>query len=125
MITLVDVFQLHKNSIKDFGGSPGIRDVDSLKSAVSRPFQSFEDVELFPSVFEKTAAIFESLIKNHPFVDGNKRTGFLAAYALLYRNKFELVASQDKAYDFVIQVSSTSLSFDVIAIWFRKNSMRL
>ncbi|HKG67830.1 MAG TPA: type II toxin-antitoxin system death-on-curing family toxin [Segetibacter sp.] len=125
MITLVDVFQLHKNSIKDFGGSPGIRDVDSLKSAVSRPFQSFEDVELYPSVFEKTAAIFESLIKNHPFVDGNKRTGFLAAYALLYRNKFELVASKDKAYDFVIQVSSTSLSFDVIAIWFRKNSMRL
>lgn len=63
MITLVDVFQLHKNPIKDFGGSPGIRDVDSLKSAVSRPFQSFEDVELYPSVFEKTAAIFESLIK--------------------------------------------------------------
>ena len=83
MITLVDVFQLHKNSIKDFGGSPGIRDVDSLKSAVSRHFQSFEDVELYPSVFEKTAAIFESLIKNHPFGDGNKRTGFLAAYALL------------------------------------------
>lgn len=122
MITIVDVFQLHKNSIKDFGGSPGIRDVDSLKSAVSRPFQSFEDVELYPSVFEKTAAIFESLIKNHPFVDGNKRTGFLAAYALLYRNKFELVASKDRAYDFVIQVSSTSLSFDVISIWFRKNS---
>ena len=46
MITLVDVFQLHKNSIKDFGGSPGIRDVDSLKSAVSRPFRSFGDVEL-------------------------------------------------------------------------------
>ena len=125
MITLVDVFQLHKNSIKDFGGSPGIRDVDSLKSAVSRPFQSFEDVELYPSVFEKTAAIFESLIKNHPFVDGNKRTGFLAAYALLYRNKFELVAAKDKAYDFVIQVSSTSPSFDVVAIWFRKNSLRL
>ena len=125
MITLVDVFQLHKNSIKDFGGGPGIRDVDSLKSAVSRPFQSFEDVELYPSVFEKTAAILESLIRNHPFVDGNKRTGFLAAYALLYRNRFELVASKDKAYDFVIQVSSSSISFDVIAIWFRKNSMRL
>ena len=58
-------------------------------------------------------------------MDGNKRMGFLAAYALLYRNKFELVASKDKAYDFVIQVSSTSLSFDVISIWFRKNSMRL
>jgi death-on-curing protein len=125
VITLVDVFHLHKNSIKDFGGSPGIRNINSLKSAVSRPFQSFEDVELYPSVFEKTAAIFESLIKNHPFVDGNKRTGFLAAYALLYRNRFELVASKDKAYDFVIQVSSSSISFDVIAIWFRKNSMRL
>lgn len=58
-------------------------------------------------------------------MDGNKRTGFLAAYALLYRNRFELVASKDKAYDFVIQVSSTRLSFDVVAIWFRKNSMRL
>ena len=88
MITLVDVFNLYKNSIKDFGGSPGIRNVDSLKSAVSRPFQSFEDVELYPSIFEKTAAFFESLIKNHLFVDGNKRTGFLAAYALLHRNRF-------------------------------------
>lgn len=58
-------------------------------------------------------------------MDGNKRTGFLAAYALPYRNKFELVSSKEKAYDFVSQVSSDSLSFDVIAIWFRKNSMSL
>lgn len=125
MITLAEVVQLHKNSIKDFGGNPGIRDINVLKSAVSRPFQSFEDVELYPSVFEKTAAIFESLIKNRPFIDGNKRTGFLAAYALLYKNRFELVASKEKAYDFVIQVSSSSISFEVIVIWFRKNSMRL
>ena len=58
-------------------------------------------------------------------MDGNKRTGFVAAYALLYRNRFELVASKDKAYDFVIQVSPSSISFDVIAIWFRKSSRRL
>ncbi len=125
MITLAEVVQLHKNSIDDFGGSPGIRDINLLKSAVLKPFQSFEDVELYPSVFEKTAAIFESLIKNHPFADGNKRTGFLAAYALLYKNRFELIASKEKAYDFVIQVSSSSISFEVIVIWFRKNSMRL
>lgn len=125
MITLVEVLQLHKNSIKDFGGSPEIRDMDLLKSAVTRPFQSFEDVELYPSVFEKTAAIFESLIKDHPFVDGNKRTGFLAAFALLYKNRFELVASKEKAYDFIIQASSPGISFEVIVIWFRKNSLRL
>ncbi len=125
MITLAEVVQLHKNSIDDFGGSPGIRDINLLKSAVLKPFQSFEDAELYPSVFEKTAAIFESLIKNHPFADGNKRTGFLAAYALLYKNRFELIASKEKAHDFVIQVSSSSISFEVIVIWFRKNSTRL
>jgi len=125
LITLAEVVQLHKNSIKDFGGSPGIRDINLLKSAVSRPFQSSEDVELYPSVFEKTAAIFESLIKNQPFIDGNKRTGFLTAYALLHKYRFELVASKEKAYDFVIQVSSSGISFEVIVIWFRKNSMRI
>lgn len=125
MITLVEVLQLHKNSIRDFGGNPEIRDINLLKSAVSRPFQSFEDMEIYPSVFEKAAAIFESLIKSPPFADGNKRTGFLAAYALLYKNRFELIASKKSAYDFVIQVGSSGISFEVIAIWFRKNSSRL
>lgn len=86
MISLEEVLQLHKNSIRDFGGSPGIRDISLLESAVIRPFQQFEKIELYPSAFEKAAEILQSIIKNHPFVDGNKRTGFLAAYALLYKH---------------------------------------
>ncbi len=125
MITVEEVLQLHKNAIHDFGGSPGIRDINLLRSAVIRPFQSFEDIELYPSPFEKAAAIFESLIKSHPFVDGNKRTSFLAAFALLYKNGFELATSNQDTYNFVIQVSSSHIPFDEMVIWFRKNSRHL
>lgn len=125
MITVEEVLLLHYNSIADYGGSSGVRDINLLKSAVIRPFQHFEGVEQYPSAFQKAAAIFESIIKNHPFVDGNKRTGFLAAYAVLYKKGFVLTASNNDAYNFVVEVSSSNLPFEEIVIWFHKNSRYL
>lgn len=74
MIALVDVIYQHEQILKHTGGASGIRDQDALASAIIRPFQSFGGVELYPSILEKAAATFESLIANHPFVDGNKCT---------------------------------------------------
>ncbi len=122
MITLEEVLQLHYNSIRDFGGSSGIRDINLLESSIIRPYQSFENVELYPSAYAKAAAILHSIVKNHPFVDGNKRTGFLAAFALLYRAGIELTASEENAYDFVINVASSSVSFAEIVVWFSENT---
>lgn len=74
MIHLEDVINIHEFLIDKFGGSHGIRDVSLLKSALARPFQTFDQVDLHKSHVEKAAALIESIITNHPFVDGNKRT---------------------------------------------------
>ena len=123
MISLEEALTLHENSIRDYGGIAGLRDLNLLESALARPFLSFDGVEFYPSVFEKTAAILESIIKNHPFIDANKRTGFLAAFTQLYRNHFELNAEKESAYDFVIKVASSQISFEEIVNWLRQNSI--
>ena len=66
---------------------------------------------------EKAAAIIESIVKNHPFIDGNKRTGFLTAYILLYRSKIKLIANQENAYEFVIDIASSNITFEDIVAW--------
>ncbi len=75
MILLEDILKLHDFSIQQYGGASGIRDIGLLESAIARPFQTFDGGDLYPTIIEKVAALGESLIINHPFVDGNKRTG--------------------------------------------------
>jgi len=122
MISIEDVLRLHELSIKFFGGSSGVRDMDMLESALARPFQTFGGVELYESIFEKSAALLESLVKNHPFVDGNKRTGFLAVLMLLKKSKIKLIATEAAAYDFVINVASSQIAFEEIILWLKENS---
>ena len=83
MILLEDILNLHKYSIQKYGGSEGLRDSGLLESAIARPFQTFGGEDLYPSVFEEAAALGESLIINHPFINGNKRSGAVAMSALL------------------------------------------
>ncbi len=72
--TVGDVRAIHDDEIDQSGGSHGLRDAELLESAVLRPRQYFAGVELYPDLPTKAAALFESLIGNHPSVDGNKRT---------------------------------------------------
>ena len=122
MITVDEVLVLHNLSINFFGGSPGIRDMNLLESAVGRPFQTFDNSEVYFSVFEKAAALFESIAKNHPFIDGNKRTGFLASLIFLKRNNIKLNSSEEEAYKFVMKVASSEITFQEMVIWFQKHS---
>ncbi len=77
MMSAKQVIDIHKLLIEEFGGSDGIRDHGALLSALSRPFQSFDGIPLYPTAIEKAAAAIESILSNHPFVDGNKRTGYV------------------------------------------------
>ena len=72
MIDINDANHIHEVLIEKFGGSKGIRDISLLQSAISRPFQSFDQKDLYSSPVEKAAALIESLLINHPFLDGNK-----------------------------------------------------
>jgi len=123
VISINDILVLHEKSINDFGGSHGIRDVGLLESAIARPFQTFGGEDLYPTTFEKAAALAESLIINHPFVDGNKRTGMLAMVSLLINDQYQLNASSDDLYNFVINISTGALSFDGKVEWLKANTV--
>ena len=122
MITKQIVLRLHALSIAQFRRSHGTRDEGLLESAIARPYQTFGGNDLYPTVFEKAAAIAESIIINHPFVDGNKRTGFLAMLALLETESLIITASNELIYLLVIDVSTGSKSFEQIVDWLKQNS---
>lgn len=122
MILLEDVLTLHDFSIKDFGGLSGVRDIGLLESAIARPFQTFSGDDLYPSPISKVAAVGESLIINHPFLDGNKRTGILVMIALLKEYNIQVNASNDSLYQFTISISTGETKFDQIVEWLRINT---
>lgn len=80
---LLAVYEIHEVIIVETGGLAGLRDPGMLHAAVARPFATFDGQELYPTDLEKAAALFHSLIKSHPFVDGTKRTAFAAALFFL------------------------------------------
>ena len=121
MISVKEVEEIHKILIDNFGGSHGIRDLGSLESALARPFQSFGNEELYPSPILKAAALLESILINHPFVDGNKRIAYVLMRILLMADKLDIVASQNEKYTFVIGASKGDFRFDEIKIWLTKH----
>lgn len=124
MLTKEIILQLHLLSIEKYGGSLGIRDEGLLESAVARPFQSFEGQPLYATYIEQAAAIAESIITNHPFVDGNKRTGLLALNAILLFNGAEITANENSLYSFIIDISTGTLRFEQIVDWLKENSSK-
>ena len=96
MISIELVLYVHERSVKEYGGGNGLRDQDLLLAAIGRPFQTFDQQDLYPSPIEKAAAIFESLIINHPFIDGNKRTAYLMLRYFLNLYGFDVLAFEDE-----------------------------
>jgi death on curing protein len=122
VILLDDILKLHEGSIDYYGGARGIRDIGLLESAIARPFQTFGGEDLYLTAFEKAAALGESLIINHPFIDGNKRTGFLGIVTLLLEYKFSVNAEKDDAYNFTIKISTGEIKFEEIVVWLKNNA---
>lgn len=113
-ISFQDVEAIHHLLIDNFGGGHGIRDKGALEAALNRPFQTFDQVDLYPTSVDKAAAIFESTIINHPFIDGNKRTAYVLMRLILLEGNMDIQAAEDAKYDFVISAAKGSLSFDDI-----------
>lgn len=122
MILIKDVLNLHEMLIEFYGGSNGVRDQGSLESAIARPFMTFDGQDLYPSSIEKAAALIESVAKNHPFVDGNKRTAYYLSRKFLNTNGIDITANQDAKYNFVIQVASGQYNYDDIVAWLQVNT---
>ena len=121
MINLEIAVEIHDKSIEVYGGGQGIRDEGSLLSALARPFQTFDRQELYPSPVEKASAIFESIIINHPFIDGNKRTAYLLLRTVLHMYRFDIMAFEDEKYKMTIAASSGIIRFDEIKLWIEEH----
>ncbi len=121
MITLKEALIIHELAIDKFGGGYGVRDMDLLESAIQRPNATFDRQELYPHPIDKAAAIIESIVKNHPFSDGNKRTGYILMRLILLKSKLDIEASEKEKYEFVIKIAEGKLNFDEIKYWIENN----
>ena len=119
MISFEEAIQIHELLILKFGGSAGLRDPEALKSALARPYQTFEKQDLYPTPEEKAAAVLESIISNHPFLDGNKRLGFLLMKLILLEVGLSIKASQDEVYNFIIGVALGAHDINSITNWIK------
>jgi death-on-curing protein len=122
IITVRQILTLHEFEIKKYGGSSGIRDIGMLKSAIGRPFATFNGEDLYSDIYTKSAALIQSIAKNHPFVDGNKRTSFVTAAVFLRLNRYLFEVPQKEVVDYILRVVNENLSVDEISAWIKKHT---
>jgi death-on-curing protein len=118
------VLFIHARLISETGGSHGVRELGLLESAVARPQATFEDKELYDDLFVKAAALMDSLINNHPFVDGNKRTGIAAAALFLRQNGWQLNAPATDLEIQTLRAAAEGIPIKELGDWLRSNSMK-
>jgi len=111
---------LHAESLSRFGGTPGLREEGLLESALAGPKHRarYED----PSVYELAATYCEGFLQNHPFADGNKRAGLLAARAFLFKNGYRLAPEEAETVAVIRQVAAGKLGREELAEWLEANS---
>ena len=115
---------IHAKIIDATGGSHGVRDVGIIASAADRPKAIFAGKDLYPTVFDKAVAYFESVAFFHPFIDGNKRTAVAIATRFLFLNGYILVASNPVLEKFVLDAVVKKYELKKISDWFKKHSKR-
>ena len=124
-LTVDEVIDIHQDQITRFGGSPGIRDLGLLESAVAAPAASFGGQSAHADEFEMAAAYLYHLVKNHAFVDGNKRVGAAAADVFLQMNGWDLENDEPAFSDLVLAVATDQADKATVAEFFRVRSRRL
>lgn len=121
-LTVAQVLFIHARLIAETGGTPGLRDLPGLESAVARPRATFDGKQLYPDRWRQAAALMQSLVNNHPFVDGNKRVGITAAALFLQRNGVMIQATNEALEAFTLAVARSEFSVEAMADWFRTHS---
>lgn len=129
---VIQIYEIHETILAESEGLPGLRDGAMLHAATARPFATFDGIELYPTDFDKAAALFHSLIKSHPFMDGTKRTAFTAAFYFLATCGYDIPARfpKDAVIQYCIEIADENQQRELghaieaktiaeIAEWFR------
>lgn len=120
-LTLVEILELHRQIMQRSGGALGIRDLGILESAIAQPRMTFGGAELYPTIVDKASSLGFSIVMNHPFVDGNKRTGHAAMETFLVLNSLEINASVDEQERMILALAAGELDRDPFTKWLQQN----
>lgn len=121
-LSLTEVLIIHKDQISRYGGDTGIRDLELLKSAIAMPASGVEGEYFHKSIYDMAAAYMFHILQNHPFIDGNKRTGTVTALVFLALNGEEIDADENEIEQLVWQVAKGKLDKSDISAFFQTNS---
>lgn len=120
-LTMEEAVVIHEKMIEIGGGSPGILDLELLHSAIERPKAMFGGEYLYQSILDMGSAMLQSLVKNHPFVDGKKRTAFFSTLRFLERNDQRFSLQSSDIVNFMVRVDTEDLKVTEISKWFEKS----
>ena len=121
-LTLEHLLEIHALVIEATGGSTGLRDLGRLESVIAVQNQNVFGEELFPSVFDKSAAIIRGIIADHPFVDGNKRTGMLAGLTFMQLNDMHFNAQVGDIEHFAVEITTNHIDILEISAWLEQRT---
>lgn len=120
-LSLAEILFLHKEVITSSGGTGGIRDLGGLESAINQPRITFDQKELYPDLVSKASALCFSIIRNHPFIDGNKRAGHAAMEVFLFLNGFEIKACIEEQEKTFLDLAAGKLDRENFTIWIKNH----
>lgn len=124
-LSLAEVLALYRHVMRQSGGMAGIHSLAALESALAQPYLTFRGQDLYLTLIDKAAALAFSLIQNHPFVDGNKRTGHAVMETFLILNGFEIHASVDEQETVILRLAAGELDREEFTNWLRSRVVEL
>jgi len=121
-LTEAELIAINEEMVALFGGLHGVKDLNLLRLAIGRPQMSVGFQDAYKSIFDKAAAMFHSIINNHPFLDGNKRTSLFSAVLFLERNGWTLEFKRKEAVKFTLKAHNNDWTVELISGWFKQHS---
>lgn len=122
MISKQEIIQLHERLNQQFWGASGLRDMAALEAALARPLATFGGEELYASPLEKIAALTDSLVKNHPFLEGNMRTAYVLMRVLLLESSLNLEAPEEERHNFMLDIATSRADYEQIVKWLKQHT---
>lgn len=123
-LTPEQVLFIHSRVIQETGGAHGLRDLAMLLSPLGRPQATFGGKNLYDGFFSKSAVLMDSLVRNHPFIDGNKRTAITSTAFFLYLNGYSLRVEPNEMVHFTLSCAQSQLTLVEISTWLEKFSIK-